>query len=209
MANLIAIGGNSGSGKSSSLRNLRPEETFIISVTGKDLPFKGFKKKFTLLKKVENNYVGNLYNSKNYHDIIQVLNIVSFKMPKIKQLIIDDANYLMSFEAMERAEEKGWDKPTQIAKHYYEVLSGIEKLRPDLQAVFLSHIENLGDSVNPQWKLKTNGKMLDTQLNVDGLFTYLLYTNVEQDIDGKPVYKFRTNTIDGTDTCKKMRIMSL
>ena len=110
MANLIAIGGNSGSGKSSSLRNLRPEETFIISVTGKDLPFKGFKKKFTLLKKVENNYVGNLYNSKNYHDIIQVLNIVSFKMPKIKQLVIDDANYLMSFEAMERAEEKGWDE---------------------------------------------------------------------------------------------------
>lgn len=71
-----------------------------------------------------------------------------------------------------------------------------------MQAVFLSHIENLGDAINPQWKLKTNGKMLDTQLNIDGLFTYLLYTSVEQDVDGKPVYKFRTNTIDGTDTCK-------
>ncbi len=75
-------------------------------------------------------------------------------------------------------------------------------LRDDLKVIMISHIENLGDTLNPQWKLKTAGKMLDTQLNVDGLFTYILYTGIIQGDDGKPSYKFRTNTIDGSDTCK-------
>lgn len=82
------------------------------------------------------------------------------------------------------------------------MLDGALSLRDDLKVIILSHIENLGDTLNPQWKLKTAGKMLDSQLNVDGLFTYLLYTAVLPGEDGKPSYKFRTNTIDGTDTCK-------
>lgn len=82
------------------------------------------------------------------------------------------------------------------------MLDGALGLREDLKVVILSHIENLGDALNPQWKLKTAGKMLDTQLNVDGLFTYILYTEIVPGEDGKPSYKFRTNTTDGTDTCK-------
>jgi len=82
------------------------------------------------------------------------------------------------------------------------MLSAAMELRDNLKVVILSHIDNLGDALNPQWKMKTAGKMLDQQLNVDGLFTYLLYTAVLQGEDGKPMYKFRTNTLDGTDTCK-------
>ena len=83
------------------------------------------------------------------------------------------------------------------------MLKAATDLRDDLKVVILSHIENLGDVLNPQWKLKTTGKMLDNTLNVDGLFTYLLYTEVLSSEDGgRPQFKFRTNTLDGTDTCK-------
>lgn len=202
MSDLIGIAGNSGSGKTTSIKDLNPNETFIVSITGKPLPFKGYRKNYTPLRKEENRYVGNLYKSKNIEDIIKIFKLVSVTMPHIRQIVIDDANYLMSFEVMERANEKGWDKSTQIAKHYYDMLDGALSLRDDLKVIIISHIENLGDTLNPQWKLKTAGKMLDTQLNVDGLFTYLLYTAIVQGEDGKPQYKFRTNTIDGTDTCK-------
>lgn len=202
MSDLIAIAGGSGSGKTTSLRNLNPAETFIVSITGKPLPFRGFKKNYSPLRKEGNVFVGNFYKSKNADDVIKIFKLISTTMPHIKQIIIDDANYLMSFEVMERANEKGWDKSTQIAKHYYDMLNAALELREDLKVIILSHIENLGDALNPQWKLKTAGKMLDTQLNVDGLFTYILYTDVTTGEDGKPSYQFRTNTIDGNDTCK-------
>jgi hypothetical protein len=202
MSDLIAIAGGSGSGKTTSLRNLNPTETFIVSITGKPLPFKGFKKNYTPLRKESNGSIGNFYKSKNADDVVKIFKLVSMTMPNIKQIIIDDSNYLMSFEVMERANEKGWDKSTQIAKHYYDMLDAALNLREDLKVVILSHIENLGDTLNPQWKLKTAGKMLDTQLNVDGLFTYILYTNIVAGEDGKPSYNFRTNTLDGSDTCK-------
>ena len=202
MADLIGIGGHSGSGKTTSIKDLNPSETFIVSITGKSLPFKGFKKNYIKLKKEGDSYSGNFYVSRNSEDIAKIFKLVSAKMPEIKQIIVDDANYLMSFEVMERAEEKGWDKSTQIAKHYYDMLNSAVNVRDDLKIIIISHIENLGDALNPQWKLKTAGKMLDQQLNVDGLFTYLFYTAIVTSEDGKPAYKFRTNTIDGTDTCK-------
>ena len=202
MADLIGIAGHSGSGKTTSIKDLNPKETFIVSITGKPLPFRGFRKNYVKLKKEGENYIGNFYVSKNSEDISKIFKLVSIKMPNIKQIVIDDANYLMSFEVMERADEKGWDKSTQIAKHYYEMLNTALGLRDDLKVIVISHIENLGDALNPQWKLKTAGKMLDTQLNVDGLFTYLLYTTILNSDEGTPLYKFRTNTIDGGDTCK-------
>ena len=201
MAELIGIGGGSGSGKTTSVKDLNHKETFVVSITGKNLPFEGFKKRYKRLKKEGDEFVGNFYVSKKVEDIQKIFKLVNIKMPHIKQIVVDDANYLMSFEVMDRAEEKGWDKNVQIAKHYYEMLNSALELRDDLKVVILSHIDNLGDTLNPQWKLKTAGKMLDNQLNVDGLFTYLLYTSISTDGE-TTTYRFRTNTIDGTDTCK-------
>ena len=75
-------------------------------------------------------------------------------------------------------------------------------MRDDLKVIVLSHIENVGDSTSPQLKLKTAGRMLDNTINVDGLFTYLLYTELIEGEDGNMQYVFRTNTIKGEDTCK-------
>ena len=72
----------------------------------------------------------------------------------------------MSCETMDRAEEKGYEKFTQIAKHYYDMLKTALNLRDDLKVIVISHIENAGDTMNPQYKLKTTGKMLDNTINV-------------------------------------------
>lgn len=202
MANLVGIAGQSGHGKSTSIRNLNPEETFIISVLGKPLPFPGARKKYTKLKKEGKEYVGNLYVSNKTENVINILNIINKAMPHIKNVVIDDANYLMACEAMDRSDEKGYDKFTQLAKHYYDVLMFAAGLRDDLKVFVLTHIENAGDVINPQWKVKTLGKMLDSTLNVDGLFTYMLYTELVEGSDGEMQHVFRTRTLKGEDTCK-------
>lgn len=158
MAELIAVVGQSGSGKSTSLRNLDPNETFIINVAGKPLPFKGFRKNYKPLVKGEKGYTGNLYNTSNVEQIAQVLKMIDKTMPYIKNIIIEDSQYLMSFEAMDRADEKSYDKFTQIAQHFYSILKQGMNMRDDLKIAVLTHSENTGDVINPSWKIKTVGK---------------------------------------------------
>ena len=111
MAELIAIVGNSGSGKSTSIRTLDPNSTFIINVAKKPLPFKGFKKNYKQL--VQNpetkKWEGNLYNTSDVDKIGQVLKLIDKTMPNIKVVIIEDSQYLMAFESLDRAGEKGWN----------------------------------------------------------------------------------------------------
>jgi hypothetical protein len=202
MANLVGVVGQSGSGKSTSARTLNPEETFIINTIGKPLPFPGAKKKYVKLHKEANGYVGNLYVGKDPNQIMNVLKIINTQMKHIKNVVIEDANYIMSCEAMDRSDEKSYDKFTQMAKHYYDILMYAASMREDIKVFVLSHIENVGDVINPQWKVKTLGKMLDSTLNVDGCFTYMLYTELRESDEGTMQRVFRTNTIDGSDTCK-------
>ena len=97
MAELGAIVGESGSGKSTSLRNLDPKETFIINVAGKNLPIRNYKKNYVpLVQDKDKKYHGNLYNTSNVDKINQVIKLVSATMPHIKQIIIDDSQYLMA-----------------------------------------------------------------------------------------------------------------
>lgn len=74
-------------------------------------------------------------------------------------------------------------------------------LRDDLYVVILTHCENTGDKLNPYYKMKTQGKMIDNVITLEGLFTYVLFTEVSRDDDGNPTYKFKTNS-DGTCTAK-------
>lgn len=160
MAELCAIVGNSGSGKSTSIRNLDPQSTFIINVAKKPLPFKGFKKNYKqLIQNPETKkWEGNLYNTSDVDKIGQVLKLIDKTMTNIKTVIIDDAQYIMAFEAMDRAGEKGFDKFTQIAQHFYSVLKNSMDLREDLKVFVLAHAENTGDSLNPSYKIKTQGE---------------------------------------------------
>ena len=92
-------------------------------------------------------------------------------------------------------------KFTQIAQHFYSVLKEVINLRDDLKVFVLCHSENVGDSINPKFKIKTQGKMIDNMITVEGLFTYVLFTTRLQNENGVMEYKFMTNS-DGTNTAK-------
>ena len=198
----IAIVGESGSGKSTSLRNLNPDETFIISTTGKPLPFRSWKKKYKKLKKInETEYTGNYFTSANYEKIIKVLKVVNSKLPHIKQVVIDDFQYVLSYEFVDRATEVGYSKFSELAQHAMEILRYAEQMREDCKMIFLTHSENVGDALNPKYVIKTVGKLLSEKVTLEGLFTYLFFTKVYEGDEGKMVYKLLTNT-DGTCIAK-------
>ena len=199
------------SGKSSSLASLNPNETFIISCTPKQLSIKGFRKNYkkliqTKVKNKEGKEVvkleGNWFYSNDFTKVENIMKIVDTKMPNIKVLVIDDANYLLSQEVMARALEKGYDKHTELAMHYYTLLTDAMNLRDDLTVVFISHIVNDGSDLDPKYKLFTTGKLLDRSVNIDGMFNYLLYAEkIVDSISGEVSYKFRTHSL-GPDTCR-------
>lgn len=101
-AKMIAVVGETGSGKSTSIRTMDPKETYIISVAGKELPFKGSEK---LYNRENKNY--NVFE--NATDILNQLKSLSEKHPHIKNVIIDDANYIMGFDLVNKATETGYN----------------------------------------------------------------------------------------------------
>src|SRR5665213_393234 len=104
MSNASLIIGESGTGKSTSIRNLNPSETFIINVLNKPLPFKGYKSFYTKIS--ADAKTGNYYSSDDYQRIEQLIKKVNAERPEIKTLIIDDFQYLMANEFMRRALER-------------------------------------------------------------------------------------------------------
>ena len=201
MAEMIAIVGESGTGKSTSIRNLNPKETFIISTTGKRPGIKGALKKYPTFTKTDTGYVGNFVTTSSVDKIATILKYINTKRPDIKTIIIDDYQYIMGFEAMDKADQKGYEKFTQMAQHAYQVLKEAMNMRDDLYVVVSTHSENTGDRINPFFKIKTLGKMIDSTITLEGLFTYVFFTSIQRDEDGNPSYKFMTNS-DGTTTGK-------
>jgi hypothetical protein len=201
MSNVICVAGFSNTGKSTSLRYLDPEETFIVSCTNKQLQIPGFRKKY---KKVTTNggkLEGNWYVSNNYENIGKILKLVSSTREDIKVIVLDDINYCLSNEIMENALVKGFEKFTQQAKNYYDLMTGADKLRDDLTVVIISHIINDGTDMEPTYKLYSSGKMLDKTVVLDGLFSYIIYSDVVKDENDEVQYRFRTKT-NGNDTCR-------
>ena len=200
-AETIAIVGESGTGKSTSLRNLNPETTFIISTTGKPLPFRAWKKKYIPIKIEGKNVSGNYYVSSKWDQILKILQIIDKMMPHIKQVIIDDFQYVLSYEFVDRATEVGYTKFSELAQHAMEILRYSEKMREDCKMIFLTHSENVGDNVNPKFVIKTVGKLLSEKVTLEGLFTYIFFTKVSEGDSGRMEYKLITNN-DGTCVAK-------
>lgn len=95
------------------------------------------------------------------------------------------------------------EKFTAQAKNYYELITGAQNLRDDLTVVLISHIINDGTDIEPSYKLYSSGKMLDKTVNLDGLFSYIIYTDKYVDEDGEVHYRFMTRT-NGNDTCRSV-----
>lgn len=158
MSNIVSLCGLSNSGKSTSFKYLDPSSTFIISCTNKQLQIPGFRKKYPKMAIQDSKLVGNWYINNNYAQIEKVLQLVSAKRPEIKVVILDDANYLLSAETFQNALIKGYEKFSVLAKNYYDLLQYCQSLRDDLTVVFVSHIENYGTELDPQYRMWTTGK---------------------------------------------------
>jgi hypothetical protein len=198
-AETLLILGESGQGKSSSLRNLNPKETFIISTTSKPLPWRGWKKNYTKWDP-KSNPDGNLYQTAKSSNIITIVKYISSKRPEIKTIIIEDAQYSMSFEYMDRRKETGFQKFSEIGGDFTDLLRVADVIRDDIKLIFIGHSENVGDAMNPKYTLKTIGKMLNEKITPEGLFTYVFYAMAING-DDKMEYKFLTNT-DGEHVAK-------
>jgi AAA domain len=171
MNNTTLIIGESGSGKSTSIRTLNAKETFIINILDKPLPFKGFKKNY--FKATKEQPHGNYVATDNHFKIMEFIDAVNKRRPDIKNLIIDDFQYTMCNEFMRRATERGFDKFTEIGQHAWEIIKTLTECRDDLNCYILSH-SALDDS--GKFKFKTIGKLLDEKVTVEGMFTVVLHT---------------------------------
>ena len=107
MSNLIGLAGLSNSGKSTSLKYLNPESTFIISCTNKQLQIPGFRRKYKKITIENNKLIGNWMISNNYANIQKTMKVISATRPDIKVVVIDDANYLLSNATFQDALIKG------------------------------------------------------------------------------------------------------
>lgn len=93
------------------------------------------------------------------------------------------------------------EKFTQLAQHFYGILKEAMGMRDNLKVFILCHSDNAGDALNPSFKIKTVGRMIDNMITLEGLFTYVLFTTRKKNDDGIMEYKFMTNS-DGTNTAK-------
>ena len=199
MAQSVLIIADSGTGKSTSMRNLDPKETFIINIANKPLPFKGWKKNYTNISK--DNPKGNMTSASSAAGIVKAIQHVNDKMPHVTNLIIDDWQYMSSFEYFDRASEKGYDKFTQIAASLAQVAKMPKDLREDLYVFFLTHSEESTDvNGHRKVKAKTIGKMIDNTLTLEGLFSIVLFGRVKKTEDSLE-YGFDTVN-NGENTCK-------
>ena len=194
----VLIIGESGSGKTTSIRNLKAAETFIMGVLNKPLPFKN--KEYRLLKKDTEGKSsnGNMFFSDNFEIIIKNLYYISDKRDEITTIIIDDFQYMMSNEFMRRVGEKGYDKFSEIGKHAFDVINCARTLRSNLNVYIMCHSDVDSNGKN---KCKTIGRMLDDKVCIEGIFTIVLNAMV---IDNKYVFLTQNNGMSIAKSPMKM-----
>lgn len=202
MAQVIGIMGESGSGKTTSLRNLPPKETYYIDCDKKGLSWKGWKSGFNADK--AKNYLRAdkpalvtraLYwlNGMKFDNNNKIVKDEKSTGLPYKYLVIDTVNGMMVGEEMRRSKEKGYDKWTDIASFVYDIVDYCLDMRDDLTIILVFHSETvMDDSGYTFTRIKTNGKKLE-KIKLETKLSTLLYAEC---IDGS--YKFHTKANKST-----------
>lgn len=167
MSRLVLVIARSGTGKSSSLRNLKKEEAGVVLCSGKELPFQNDLKTIV---------------PKGYIDVLYV--VENSEAPII---VIDDINYLMSFEEMARANEIGYTKFTQMASNMFDIFKKIIDKESDQIFYLFAHQD---ESEDGQLRVKTTGKMLSEKVVLEGLTNIVITTEVQ---DGEFLFRVKTD----------------
>lgn len=186
----IAIMGESGQGKSTSLAGLNPTTSFIIDADKKGLPWRGWRQQWILGQ----NYVP----TSDAGQIMQWLNHVNRQMPHMTTLVIDTLSAVMWDSEMARAREKGFEKWTDLAKSVYDIINLSLGVRPNLHVVCIFHSEtNRGLDGGENWtKIRTSGKKLDT-IVLESKFPIVLLAKSRRDDTGNH-YFFETQAFCST-----------
>ena len=170
----VLIAGESGSGKSASLRKFNENEVAIFNVSEKPLPF---KKKLPMM---------------NTSDMRMIA--AAIKQNDKNCYVVDDAGLAMTFYLFGKVNETGYGKFTTVAKDFYDMVKAVDSCSDDTVVYFMMHTDRSEDGTKV--KAKTAGKMIDSQLTLESLFTIVLYCTT----DGK-THKFVTQS-DGVTTAK-------
>jgi len=186
MSKVIAIMGESGSGKTTSMRNLDAAATYYIDADRKGLSWKGWRDQYNAENK-------NYYNGTDINMIKTILSGISEKRPEIKHIIIDTINGIMVADEMRRAKEKGYDKWVDLAQCVWDLMDGFYDYRDDLWIIPAFHTQTERDESGYTFtRIKTSGKKLE-KIVPESKLTTVLYAKCNS---GK--YVFETQSQNST-----------
>jgi hypothetical protein len=171
VATSTLIIGEPSTGKSASLRNLNPDETFMINIINKPFPFRGASKIYSRERK-------NYLHCDNAQKIVSCIKAINERAPNIKTIIIDDFQYIISNSYMEKSDIKGYDKFTTMAKEAFSVIDCLRTNREDLHTFVLCH-SDIDD--HGRVKCKTIGKLLDEKIGIEGRFPIIFISEIVND----------------------------
>ena len=188
MSKVIGIMGESGSGKTTSMRNLDPKTTFYIDCDKKGLAWKGWKDQYNATKK---NYQATDFVQTVQQLLEKISNDEKYKY--IKYVVIDTLNGLMVADEVRRMKEKGYDKWQDLAQCVWVLLDSLYTFRDDLTIIVVCHSQTQKEDDGYTFtRIKTSGKKLD-KLNVESKLTTVLHAMAK---DGE--YVFRTHSDNST-----------
>lgn len=179
MANIIGIMGESGSGKTTSMRNLDPKTTYYIDCDKKGLSWRGWKKQFNKESK-------NYFCTDDQNKVLAVLNGINESRPNIKTVVVDTLNGIMVADEMRRSKEKGYDKWVDLAFSVYSIIDYALTMRDDITVVFVCHSQTIRDDSGFVFtSIKTNGQKL-SKIGLETKFPIVLLAKC---IDGQYVFE--------------------
>lgn len=177
MAQMVLIMGESGTGKSTSMRNCNPETIAVVNPVGKPLPFK--------------NHFDMLNNETDARKITKYMKEQAAAGKKL--IVVDDFQYILAVPYMNRIKETGWDKYNDFGANYFEIINVCKELPDDVIVAYMTHLETLENGLTT---VKLIGKLLREKITIEGLFTVVLRTGVNE-----AKYYFYTQN-SGKDTVK-------
>lgn len=168
MSRAICIMGESGSGKTTAMRTLNPEETYYIDCDGKGLSWKGWRNQY-------NDELKNYFKTDNQSNVIAIMKGISDKRPGIKNIVIDTINSIMIADERRRQAEKSYDKWADLAWAVYDIVLLASRLRDDLNIIVLAHTQTETDDTTGErfTRILTNGKKLN-KIGLEKYFTTVL-----------------------------------
>ena len=183
MAKVICIAGESGAGKTTSMRNLDPATTYYIDADKKGLSWKGWREQYNTDKK-------NYLKCDDVNIVRNYIKSVAEKCPKIKVIVVDTINGLMVADEMRRSKEKGYDKWVDLATCVWDLVVDCYDYRDDLTIVFTAHTQTETDESGYRFtRIQTSGKKLN-KIVLESKFTTVLLAKC---VDGKYLFETQAN----------------